>query len=241
VNKQLLKLTVKEQKAFEKLCRQSFSSEVDVVVAFKAFAKKLKATEIFDFGVEKTPYYKTKGRPKKNQKPDGFHYFTTGQVASLPSEYKRRVERKSCFILATNQRDETLLSDEELIQTYKNQQKVERGFRFIKDPLFHASTLYLKSPKRIMALMMIMTLCLLVYSALEYRIREALKKEDQTFPNQTGKETQKPTARWVFQYFRGIHLLVIKEVSTMVLNLNEHHLRLLQLLGKNYEDFYSSG
>jgi len=78
--------------------------------------------------------------------------------------------------------------------------KVECGFRFLKDPLFHAATLYLKSPKRIMALMMIMTLCLLVYAALEYRIRQTLAKEEQTFPTQTGKATQKPTACWVFQF-----------------------------------------
>jgi hypothetical protein len=39
-----------------------------------------------------------------------------------------------------------------------------------------AATLYLKSPQRIMALMMVMTLCLLVYAALEYRLRQALKR-----------------------------------------------------------------
>ena len=241
VSKQLFKLTIKEQKAFNVLCRQTFACEADAVVAFKAFSKTLKVTEIFDFTVDNKPYYKIKGRPKKDQKPEGFHYVVTGKIASLPSEYKRRVERKSCFILATNQRDKTELSDEELIKTYKKQQKVERGFRFLKDPLFHASTLYLKSPKRIMALMMVMTLCLLVYSALEYRIRQVLEKANQTFPNQAGKETKKPTARWVFQCFRGIHLLIIQEVTMMVLNLNEHHLRLLQLLGKSYEDFYSDG
>jgi len=241
VSKQLLKLTTEEQKTFKQLCRQRFACEADAIAALNAFAKELKVTEIFDFTVENKPYYNTKGRPKKDQKPDGFHYFIAGQTASLPSVYKQRVECKSCFILATNQLDETLLSDEELIKNYENQQKVERGFRFMKDPFFHASTLYLKSPKRIMALMMIMTLCLLVYSALEYRIRQALEEANETFPNQVGKKTKKPTARWVFQYFRGIHLLVIQEVSTMVLNLNEHHQRLLQLLGKSYEDFYSSG
>lgn len=44
------------------------------------------------------------------------------------------------------------LSAEELIAAYKDQQKVERGFRFLKDPLFMASTLFLESPRRIMAL-----------------------------------------------------------------------------------------
>ena len=36
-----------------------------------------------------------------------------------------------------------------------------------------------------MALLRVMTVCLLVYAALEYRIRQALKDHDATFPNQT--------------------------------------------------------
>lgn len=46
---------------------------------------------------------------------------------------------------------------------------IERGF--LKDPM--ASTIFLESPKRITALMMVMTLCLQIYAALEYRIRQA--------------------------------------------------------------------
>ncbi len=38
------------------------------------------------------------------------------------------------------------------------------GFRFLKDPLFFVSRFFLKSQKRIMVLMMIMTLALMVYS-----------------------------------------------------------------------------
>jgi transposase len=48
-----------------------------------------------------------------------------------------------------------VLSDIDLIEAYKDQQKVERGFRFMKDPMFMAETKFLKSPKRIMALMMV--------------------------------------------------------------------------------------
>ncbi len=45
----------------------------------------------------------------------------------------------------------------------KGPQGTERGFRFLKDPLFLASSVFLKTPKRIAALGMIMALCLLVY------------------------------------------------------------------------------
>jgi hypothetical protein len=56
----------------------------------------------------------------------------------------------------------------DFLAAYKNQQKVERGFRFFKDPLF-------------MALMMVMTLCLLVYAALEYRIFPKPKRKAQFY------------------------------------------------------------
>ena len=161
-------------------------------------------------------------------------------MASLPEQYTRKLQQKSCFILATNQLDSKALPDDELLSAYKDQQKVERGFRFLKDPLFMASTLYLKSPKRIRALMMVMTLCLLVYAALEYRLRQALQQHDQTFPNQKGQPTRTPTARWVFQCFTGIHLLVIAQEQVLVLNLNEPQRRLLAMLGERYVALYSN-
>jgi transposase len=109
----------------------------------------------------------------------------------------------------------------------------------LKDPRFLAASLYLKKPERIMALLMVMTVCLLVYAALEYRIRKALKDSDATFPNQKGQPVQNPTARWVFQYFVGIHLLRIRGEGAFVLNLNDQHQQLLRLLGRSYEAFYS--
>jgi transposase len=131
------------------------------------------------------------------------------------------------------------LSDKQLIEAYKGQQKVERGFRFMKDPMFMASTFFLKSTKRITALLMVMTICLLVYAALEYRIRQTLKEHNEYFPDQKGNEIQNPTARWIFQFFTGIHILVIDQLYELVLNLNRYQLELLRLLGENYEQFYS--
>ena len=157
------------------------------------------------------------------------------------SHRQQKIDRKSCFIVASNELDEAALSDEELMEAYlKKQQKVERGFRFLKDPLFMASTVFLKSAQRIMALAMIMTLSLLVYSALEYRIRESLKAHQQTFPDQKGHPTDHPTARWGFQFFTGIHLLVIEEIRETILNLKEAHETLLALLGAHFVALYAN-
>jgi transposase len=114
---------------------------------------------------------------------------------------------------------------------------LERGFRFLKDPQFLASSLYLKKPERIMALLMVMTVCLLVYAALEYRIRRTLHEHSATFPDQKGKRIQTPPARWVFHSFVGLHVLYIPGQGLMMLHLTDEHQHLLQLLGKRYEWF----
>jgi transposase len=80
--------------------------------------------------------------------------------------------------------------------------------------MFLADSRHRKSPKRIMALMMVMTIGLLVYAALESRMRQALKEKKQTFPNLQSKLIENPTIRWVFQYFVGIQMVILEKVQT---------------------------
>jgi len=239
VSKASLQQTSAELKAFEHLCRQTFSCETDARNALSELEKKLKYTNVFEPRIIRQPRYCGPGRPAKSKGPDYQTYRIEGGLASRLELHQQRLQRKSCFILATNQHDLEALSNEELIKAYKDQQKVERGFRFLKDPLFMASTLFLKSPERIMALMMVMTLCLLVYAALEHRIRQSLIQAQQTFPNQVGRMVSNPTARWVFQFFSGIHVLIIEHMQTLILGINQYHWLLLKLLGEPYEKIYS--
>jgi transposase len=111
----------------------------------------------------------------------------------------------------------------------------------MKDPSFLGSSLYLKKPERIMALFMVMPLCSLVYAALEYHIRQALKAHEATFPGQKGKRLRNPTAQWVLQYFVGTHLLYQAGQWPIVLNLTEEYQHLLRLLGQPYMRFYDVG
>jgi transposase len=240
VNKHCLKQGHAELTGFERLCNTDFACAAEALKALARFEKTLKIGMLGETRLEARPRFKGQGRPAKGREPDFYLYRIVGALASRVHERQRRLERKSGFILATNQLDEQGLSDAELIAAYKDQQKVERGFRFLKDPMFMAATLYLKKPERIMALMMVMTLCLLVYAALEQRIRETLKAQQESVLDQTGTPTARPTARWVFQFFKGIHVLVVEHVEQIVLNLEQHHSVLLQLLGPRYVAIYSA-
>jgi transposase len=157
------------------------------------------------------------------------------------SSFCARRARRACFIVGTNILEATELSDEELIGTYNQQGGVERGFRFLKDPLFLASSVFVKKPERIVALGFIMVLCLLVYRFSEDRLRTRLSQTGQTLPNQVNKPTSTPTMRWVFQCFEGIDLLSISTatgVTSLVLHLQSFHEQVLTLLGPPYLKFY---
>jgi len=46
-----------------------------------------------------------------------------------------------------------------------------------------------------------------------------------------------PVARWIFQFFIGIHALLLPENQAIVLNTNFSHILLLALLGKNMRNY----
>jgi transposase len=238
VDNQLRKHSDQEVKAFKKLCGTPFACEADAQQALATFAQGLQVTWLVTSTVCPTPRYGKRGRPGQGTPPDQVAYHINGALASRLAARQALVDQQSCFLLATNELDSTQLPPQELLDGYKGQSHAERGFRFLKDPAFLASSLYLKKPERIMALLMVMTVCLLVYAALEYRIRKALKDHGATFPDQKGKRIQNPTARWVFHYFVGIHVLCMPGQWPIVLNLTEEHQNLLQLLGDRYARFY---
>ena len=85
-----------------------------------------------------------------------------------------QIKQQARFIVATNVIEEQTLSHEQVFLTYKEQGGVERGFRFLEDPLFLASSVFVKKPERVMALSFIMVLCLLVYRLAEHLLRRKL-------------------------------------------------------------------
>jgi transposase len=238
VDQHLLRHGTNDLKAFKKLCRTAFACEADAQQALAAFAHSLHATALAEVAIRVRPRYRKQGRPSQGAQPDQLVYQINGALASSLATREALVVQQSCFILATNELDDNQLPPQDVLKGYKGQKHAERGFRFLKDPQLLASSLYLKKPERIMALLMVMTVCLLVYAALEYRLRKGLKAHEATFPDQKGKRIQNPTARWVFHYFVGVHLLLIPGQWPIVLNLTEEQQHLLQLLGDRYAWFY---
>ncbi len=124
-----------------------------------------------------------------------------------------------------------------LLIEYKEQQSTERGMRFLKDPMFLADSVFLKSPERIQALTLIMGLCLLIYNLGQRELRSTLIRRGKTVKNQLSRETHSPTLRWIFQQFQAIHLLTIKGENE-ISNLTQERLNLLQFFPKPCQQYY---
>ena len=163
------------EKLLKKISRQHFACKQDATEALKKLIKKLKYHQI-----TATPIiirkHKKNGRPKKGVLGTIVGYKLEGEVTKNSKKIELARRMKGRFILATNQLNTERLPDERILLEYKEQSKTESGFKFIKDNSFEVSSIFLKKPERVAALMMIMTLCLMVYSVAQYRFRESLKK-----------------------------------------------------------------
>lgn len=112
-------------------------------------------------------HHAKRGRPKTGALPDQTVIRLSDTLKEKADEIVLRKKRLGVFVLATNETPEALYAANMLSMYKKQGISVERGFRFPKDPLFFAENLFLKTPSRIMALTMIMSLALLVYALWE--------------------------------------------------------------------------
>jgi transposase len=127
--------------------------------------------------------------------------------------------------------DNPYMDEANILSTYNEQQGVERGFAFIKDPPFNLSGVFLKNPERVDALMMVMTLCLMVYNAGQYQVRKELEVLQESILSQIGKPTVKPTLRWIFQKMSGILRVHIPGQDSCLTGFNEEKEKILRLFG----------
>ncbi|HEY1348324.1 MAG TPA: hypothetical protein VGF67_01705 [Ktedonobacteraceae bacterium] len=122
-------------------------------------------------------------------------------------------------------------ADQEFAATSKAQGGVERGFRFLNDPWFLASSVFVKKTERIRALSLRMVWCVLVCY---------LAETAQTLPDPTQKPTARPTMHWIFPCVEGIALLPLSppfSSPTLVLCLPPVHQLIFSLLGPHAEPF----
>ncbi|HVA99345.1 MAG TPA: IS1634 family transposase [Bacteroidia bacterium] len=240
LDKQITKENNILDKKLRSLAKELFQCQEDAKKAAEACIEKIKYHEI-NFVISEAQKKQKKGQSQKNSEDNTIYYGVIGTVTINEEKIATSRLEKGRFILATNELDTNKLSDNHMLPTYKDQSKTESGFKFIKGNAFEVSSIFLKSPERIEALMMIMTLCLMVYSFAQYFLREVLEKSNETVPDQLKKPTKKPTMSWIFRMFHGVHLLSIKfteYTQQLVINLTETTIRIVGFFGARAQYIY---
>jgi transposase len=238
LKKNYLKTSQQAILAFDKISNQKFSCEKDAQKYLNEFCKKTPILELHNIEIQAIAQYKGQGRPSKKVLPSHYVYCIQANACSSIAHFKTLEQYKGKFIIATNNLDHNKTPDDQILAKYKSLSKVERGFRFLKDPQFIASSFFVKKPERVEALLFIMTLSLTVYAAIEYQIRQELLRSKQTLPNQLKKEVANPTARWLFALMAGIHTLYLNDNQTVILNLNDTKRKIIDLLGASVQKYY---
>lgn len=179
--------------------------------------------------------YERKGRPSAETPIKAMAWQIQAHVRPDQAVIEAHKQHQACYVIGTNI-DASQLSDVEVIAAYKSQSHAEGGFRFLKDPLFFVSSLFVKKPSRIQGLLMVMTLALLVYSVTQRRLRKQLAEQNTTIPNQINQPTQRPTLRWVFQLLEGIHRVQVTvqgQVQELIEGLNDVQIKILRFFGED--------
>jgi transposase len=226
----------KGSKDIEKITQQGFKSEQKIIEKINELQNKLKYHKLENINISQSDN-KKKAKKKKTENEWEISYQITATLeanSEIIEDLKRRSGR---FILATNQLEKSQLSSDDILIKYKEQQAPERGFRFIKDPLFFADSVFLKSPERIETMAMLMGLCLLVYSIGQRELRKNLESEKTGLKNQLGKSTNRPTLRWIFQCFQGIHYVILSGIKKII-NLTEDRREILNFFPPSCQKYY---
>jgi len=225
------------QPSLRKLSGQEFACIADAEMAIKRLSDSWKYHPTIKIEYREKPAKKTTVKPKISTQTKTTVYQVTGEIESRESVIEAEKLKAGRFILATNILDTTAVINQQVLSEDKAQQSNERGFRFIKNPLFFTSSVFVKNPERVEAIGMIMGLCLLVYNLAERKLIQQLEATNEGVINQVKKLTNKPTMRWIFQMFQAVHLVTIngeKQIS----NLTQERQDVLKHLGQYCCQYY---
>lgn len=151
--------------------------------------------------------YAKRGRPRQGEVPEIQEVWYAEVRITGPNEkiLEDKKHRASTFVLVY--RLPTALSAEEIVRNYKNQDKVEQGFKFLKQPLY-LGAVYTKKPERVEALGYIFLLVLLLAKYLEHRVRISMARAGEAL-KVGGQKVQRPSAKTLLEILSLMTVLLI--------------------------------
>ncbi|MEI6209925.1 MAG: IS1634 family transposase [Desulfuromonadales bacterium] len=178
-----------------------------------------------------------RGRPCKNETRTvkNMNYMVVVKLSENREAIEELQEKAGCFVLLTNVATEKK-SVLEILRTYKEQDGIEKNFRFLKDPLV-VNDLFLKTPSRIEALGLVLVLSLLLWRLMERSMRRKIKEENSTLTGWNNCKTKKPTSFMMVSKFISVVVAIKNGARSLFTPLNKVQLAYLNALAVSPDIF----
>ena len=232
----LLKNREEQQKGFEKkskeLSKNEFFCEEDArkagemllkLVNEKGFHGEVKVQEVV------TLKYPTKGRPKKGEVPNKLVFWRVNvEVGSMKEEvYEQKKKEASTFVLICRIKEK--LGSADILKYYKNQDRVEQNFRFLKMPQIFG-VVYTKIQSRVESLGYIFLIVLLLAKYLEYRVRVSMQRTKGMLLI-GGQKVPRPSAKTILEELSEVLVYNIDGEIEFAHNISDKVLQMIKWTG----------
>jgi len=209
----------------------------DLDLRIDQIIKKYKIKNCFEISTrEEIELYKVqkhRGRPAEIREKVSFFM----EIKRNEKIIEGKTKRLGWQIYATNAPTQKITSDE-LVRCYRNEYRIEHLFDYIINRDTGLLPIFLKSQKRVKALIRLLTLAMRVAVLIQYQVRTKLTqnkdKLNGVYPGNKNRSTDKPTIALLLRAFRGISIAWIEIGEQKIIQmtpLNHTQLKILELLG----------
>ena len=243
VNKAAEKEKAKLEAKLNKLRTNPCKCEDDARAEVEKLIKSAKYCQIKDITYTPKMVNAKRGRPPKGVEVSKVlnGVAVTATVTIDKELVQKKINSELKFVLATTdtERNWTIA---ELLSIYRRQSVIERGWRCCKSPKIMVNSIYLQKSSRIEALMWLMMVALLIYSACEYKIRQVMAKHNLTIPGKGTKPKQnQPSMLALLEYISNMRLSLVKYADKLIVDGLEQPLKdLLNELGLKWCRYFLS-
>jgi len=234
--KALKKKLENDEAALNKRCKElekkEFFCKPDAEEAAKQF-KQGKYYKVETF-IQKRNYY-GKGRPPENRKrkPKKIRFFIKTNVIPDNEAIERKEKETGCFVLFSHKIDKEGgdgLDAKDILKAYKESYNIEKNFGFLKDPMI-LDSLFLKLPRRIEALGLVLILALLVWRLIQFIMRRYINQTGRKIEGWKSLPTNKPTSFMMTTKFVTMQVITINNIRRLGRKPTKAQLQYLQALG----------
>lgn len=207
---------------------------------YQAITHDLQATVMRQEG----PFKRGRGRPRKRPEPPlsgDVHWrirYTTKPVNDQQSQ--QRLHDQASFILIRTRNPGWEITDEAMIDHYRQQYHVEHGFAWLKSGA-DINPMFIETPRRIAAMGFIYCLGLMTWNLIQRTVRKYLVEHQTGLPYHRGKLSANITTRFLFELFPSVQTVIVTDESgrkeKRTLGLEEWQKASAKALGTEYNAF----